>query len=264
MNYAVVMITNEKFKDPLNVVLYGLSKYNFLYDVIIYYDKFFEELNYLKKAYCNLNIIYKQIDCEKYNDIKWTIHTRDWEINPFYRYEIFTLSEYDKILYIDIDIVILDCLNDIFNQEGDFCAVELAKVTNLAYVPFGQRGFNAGVMLIGRKYLNKDVQLDLINITKSSMYNGNQKPLNFYFTNKVDFLDYKYNLTTDLLTQDRIENAKIIHFIGEQKPWNHLGLDSFCEYVKRISGEYLLIKVYNMYKKEQKEALGVLNLKDLR
>lgn len=252
---AVVMVTNEKFKLPLDVVLYGLSKFKFSHDIVIFYDTFFIELEVYKKKYNDLNIILKQIDCEKYKDIKWTIHTRDWEVNPFYRFEIFGLSQYNKILYLDIDIVILGDLNDIFKIEGDFCAVELAKVTNLAYVPFGQRGFNAGVMLIGKKYLTKDVQLDLINLSKNGVYNGNQKPLNFYFSGKVNFLDYKFNLTTDLLSQEHIEQAKIIHYIGQQKPWCHSGLDGFCEYVKRISGEYLLIKVYNIYKKEQSEAL---------
>jgi len=257
---AAVLIVNEKFKVPLNVVLNGLSKYNFRHDIIIFYDIFFEDLDFYKKIYSDLNIIFKQIDIEKYSNLSWSVHNRDWEINPFYRFEIFKLNHYDKILYLDTDIIIVDNINEIFALEGDFCVVELAKISNLAYVPFGQKGFNAGVMLIGKKYLTNEVQNDLINMCKNYIHNGNQKPLNLYFAGKVNFMDVKYNLTTDLLTSERIENAKIIHFIGDKKPWNGKGISSFCDYVKKIIGEHLLIKVFNIYQREFSDALQRLIL----
>jgi len=257
---AIVLVTNSLFKIPLNVVLYGLSKYSFFHDVIIFYDEYFTELEHYKQIYSNLKINLKQINTKNYNNLRWTIHNRDWTINPFYRYEIFNLSEYSKILYLDLDILILSELNSVFEYEGNFCAVELAKVTNLTYVPYGQRGFNAGVMLIGKKYLNDCTKEALIQLSQNGVQNGNQKPLNFYFANKVSFLDYKYNLTTDLLTPERIDEAKIVHFIGQQKPWENKGIYSFCDYVRKISGDHLLIKVYNMFQKESKEALQRLKI----
>lgn len=252
---AVVLLTNKQFLTPLRVALHGLNKTNFKFDIIILYDEFFSELNELKNKYDKLKIIFKKIEVDAYRDLKWVNNNRKWDINPFFRFEIFKLSEYDKILYLDLDIVILRDINELFEQPGDFRAVELAKMTNLSYVSKGQRGFNAGVMLIDNQFLNIDTYNSLFKLAKENIFNGNQKVFNIFFTN-VNFLDVKYNLTTDLLSIDNIDNAHIIHFIGENKPWNSEFNNAFCPYVKRLIGEHLLIKVYNLYCKELKEALN--------
>jgi len=256
---ALVLMVNKNFITPLNTVLYGLLKIKFSYDIVLFYDVYFKELEQLVAAYSDLKIKLKQIDCKLYSSLKWTINNRDWEINPFYRYEIFKLKEYEKIMYLDLDVVILKDFTDIFDIKGDFCAVELAKISNLAYVAFGQRGFNAGVMLISNKYLNDNVYNELIELSAKTLYNGNQKPLNHYFGDKICFLDCCYNLTTDLLSLERIDAARIIHFIGDKKPWNNSIENAFCDYVKRISGEHLLFKSYSLYKKELKESLELIS-----
>jgi len=250
---AVAITTNKHYLTPLKVVLYGLNKTKFIHDIVILYDVYFNELEELKSKYTDLKIILRQISVEEYKDIKWVNNHREWHINPFYRFEIFKL-DYEKILYLDLDIVILKDINEIFDQPGNFRAVELAKMTNLSYVSRGQRGFNAGVMLIDKSYLNKDIFNNLCKLARENIFNGNQKVFNMLFTN-IDFLDVKYNLTTDLLTVENIEKAHIIHYIGENKPWDSVFSSSFCQYVKRLIGEHLLIKVYNIYCKELNEAL---------
>lgn len=258
---AIAVTVNKNFSLPLGVFLYGLAKFNFVHDIILYYDEYFEDIEKYKNVFPELKIKDKKVNFEPYKDLKWINYHRVWDLNPFYRYEIFKNSEYNKILYVDIDVVILGELNSVFDLEGDFSAVELAKVTNLSYVSPGQRGFNAGVMLIGKKYLNNEVFDELIKITKNTVFNGNQKVFNIFFKDKITFLDYKYNLTTDLLTAERIDEAKIIHFIGERKPWELKGIDSFCQYVRCLIGEHLIIKVYNLYLKEYNEALKRIDTK---
>lgn len=249
MNNAYVLIATKNFSIPLGVALYSLSKTNTSKDVVILYDEYFEELEIYKKKF-NLKIFLKQIDVNLYKDIKFLNPNRKWDYNPAFRFEIFKLN-YDKIIYLDLDILIKKSLDELFDIEGDFLACELHNLTNKHYVLGDQKGFNAGVLVISKKYLNIETFNKLIEISKSSCSTGNQKILNSYFFDKVTFLDIKYNLTTDFLTLENLKKAFVIHYIGHEKPWNSNKIEEcYCSYVKNIVGVLLLSIVQSMYCEE--------------
>ncbi|NCX96342.1 MAG: hypothetical protein EBX41_08025, partial [Chitinophagia bacterium] len=209
MNKAYVLIATKNFALPLGVTLHTLNKLQTKYDVVVLYDEYFNELDLYKNKF-KLNLIFKKIDIDVYKEIKFSNPSRVWDYNPAFRFEIFKLN-YDKIIYLDLDILIKKSLDELFELEGDFYACELHNLTNKYYTLGNQKGFNAGLLVIGKKYLNDNVFNSLLDISKKNTYTGNQKILNEYFDDKVSFLEIKYNLTTDFLTLENLKTAYMIH-----------------------------------------------------
>ena len=54
--------------------------------------------------------------------------------------------------------------------------------------------FNAGVLSIGKKYLNDNVYNDLITIARNYTWPGNQAIFNKYFSSKCSLVSNIYNL----------------------------------------------------------------------
>jgi lipopolysaccharide biosynthesis glycosyltransferase len=44
--------------------------------------------------------------------------------------------------------------------------------------------------------------------------------LNLYFADRVEYLSPIFNVTTDHLTDETFGTARIIHFVGDEKPWH--------------------------------------------
>ena len=253
---AITFIVNFEYLDAFKIALYSFYKYNknFTGEIIVFYDE--DSLaNILDNIIVKfkLKIYLKKLNKYLYKDLKFEGALRTWKFNPAYRYEIFQLSNFNKVLYLDCDILIADNILDIFYKKCNFGACRLNKKIEREYSE--SSGFNGGVLLIGKRYLNNRTISSLIEISKRySNLTGNQIVLNKFFHKKVKYLDQNYNVTTDLVNDDLYKNGKIFHFIGENKPWNSCFNNSFHRYILSNSGEYMLLKLYIKYKAMQNEA----------
>jgi CDP-6-deoxy-D-xylo-4-hexulose-3-dehydrase len=54
----------------------------------------------------NISVVYKKIDTDFYADCNFYSVNRHWAFSPAYRFEIFTLSSYNSLLYLDCDTLI--------------------------------------------------------------------------------------------------------------------------------------------------------------
>jgi len=247
MNKAIVYITNLEYLNLFKISLYSLITHNnVLCPVVVFYDtkKTLEELKKIKNKLKNINFIFKKLKLKSYEKLNFFNKNRDWALSPATRFEIFNLK-YDKILYLDCDTLIVDNIEDIFNNKGSFVACKLNTTISHKYAQ--QNGFNAGVLLIGKKFLKTTVYKKLIKFTYlNKNISGNQIILNSFFSKHVNFISQIYNVTSDLLTEKLLNEGKIFHFIGDKKPLNNLQ-DSFNEYVCQNTGLAILSRLYLKY-----------------
>ena len=193
---------------------------------------------------------------------------RKWQINPFNRLEIFKLN-YDKIIFFDTDMLILSNIDDLFDVSAPFGAVyhkypdgvDSSTLNNTFLYNNKQfdpsRSFNAGLMIVAKQFLSCNVYEELVKISTSYRWLGNQGPINVFFNDKVKLLDDSYFVTTPELTYQLFKSAKILHFAGETKPWfngNYDLHDNFNHHVlETVKDRTVLLKCLLKYKKVLKE-----------
>lgn len=126
---------------------------------------------------------------------------------------IFGFTQYDKIIFLDSDLIVIKSIDHLFDEvEDDFAAC--------ACTPYWEDVFNSGVMVIKP---DKSTFRDLM-IKKNILptYDGSDQGfLNSYFKDWKK-LDIKYNAGKRIYSETPDQWAKIdhhvIHFVGD-KPW---------------------------------------------
>lgn len=155
------------------------------------------------------------------------------------------IPQYDKVLYLDGDILIQKDLSDLFAISIDDVYAGVVKDVVLTENDLHvQNYFNSGVMLLNLELLReKNMPEALLNLRKSStgFTYMDQDCFNLLFEKKVQFLPMKYNCfysfflrfkhkyTLDYINTsfgtaysscDEIKNDScIVHLIGWDKPW---------------------------------------------
>lgn len=214
------------------------------------------------------NIIFKPLE-NKMPTIK-NDGRRKWNINPNNRFSIFNLNQYDRIIFLDSDMICLSNIDELLDLNISFGAVyhpypDGLQSNNLTpystlYKGFNfEKSFNAGLMIIDKKYLNDNTINNLISISKQSEWLGNQGPLNVYFNNKVTLLPDNYFLSTPFLKNKDLSNIKFLHFGGDKKPWLTNSMDIYENYsdfvIRNVAinmgplGHMVLLKILYKYKK---------------
>jgi len=163
--------------------------------------------------------------------------------------------EYDKLLYLDCDVIVCEDLSQLYNQgiEDYFCAAVL-NTTRLylnnnshhmhTYMLIYKDYFNSGVMLLNLKKMRSEKSAEKLLLAKMEMtdaYFMDQDQLNAVFNGYVKLLPIRYNAqyvnlvrasarfdisalnemyeTNYTSLQDVANDAVIIHFASADKPW---------------------------------------------
>lgn len=159
------------------------------------------------------------------------------------------LSDWDKVLYVDTDIIVQDDLSELFNT--DLGNNYVAAVKDMAGMVDGRHHtknglknyFNAGLMLLNLKKMREDnVSEKLIDykLHKDIGHFMSQDALNCVFEEKVVWLHPKYNYMAPnmkkytskqicefykISTNDYdhlLKNAVIVHLTNKKKPWKYI------------------------------------------
>ena len=106
----------------------------------------------------------------------------------FDKLNIFSLVEYDKIVFLDLDLLILENIDHLFEWDSIAAGLDM---------PWHDDEFNSGVMVIEP---NMDLYNDMIEKLYATKYNytGDQDFLNDYFGKNFIALPLKYNLMRTL------------------------------------------------------------------
>lgn len=198
-----------------------------------------------------------------------------------YRYLIPNLSpEFDKVLYLDSDIIVKSSLFDLFNTDlkdtyiggvEDFhwnMGNKRLKLNSNISEPY----FNSGVLLINSKKWREENLFDkLIEQTKKlnpyMLEQTDQDAINIVCKNKKTVLDPKYNLLacfedrrfftsySKKQMDEAITSPVIIHYSGPIKPWNRK-----CFPTNEFAYEYYkYLKFTPFYKKRYVFLLSLFN-----
>lgn len=152
------------------------------------------------------------------------------------------LDTFDKVVYLDGDILVQCDVADLFNQDLDglYAGVILdtpetrqnfirSRFYRKLHVVANQY-FNAGVMVFNCKEINNHMNLleeglKILGRIPCLTF-ADQDVLNILFQGKIRVLDSKFNRQVDLLYMknteitDSLNSDAILHFSGYIKPWN--------------------------------------------
>lgn len=147
--------------------------------------------------------------------------------------------EEDIVLYLDCDTLVVSSIEDLGKQAGSLSASknELLRAVELDdsrhLMQFGHSGetyFNSGVMLISLdRWRARNVGPQLVEIGRrlsGRLQMWDQDVLNIALEDSWGSLPAEYN---EVSKQERVLNAKIVHFVGATKPWMVGGFHPYRE-----------------------------------
>ncbi len=181
----------------------------------------------------NVQIIFKKINEDLFKDYNFSekSHFTSAIFNRFKIPEFF--SNLDRVLYMDVDIVVMQNLSDFYNMdmEGKALAMIADWNENIHKKRMNiQKYYNSGVMLFDIK---KCLQLDVYNLLMNALKNNklnlkmpDQDIINLTCQEIIKPVDFTCNtqihpnLSDNVKwINDNIDKVKILHYTSQQKPW---------------------------------------------
>jgi len=171
-----------------------------------------------------------------------------------------------KALYLDLDTLIIDNLEELYNVElGDYYCAGAHDIHSdddkLIQRLELHQGFaaNSGVLLMNIEKMNK---IDWIKSSEElnklgKIKWGDQDIVNILLDGKIKLLEQKWNVQSGHFQNRYVDQVSIVHFTesGNTKPWNyrckHLYLSAYNTYVRR-SGffwDYIKLESVRRFKK---------------
>lgn len=164
-------------------------------------------------------------------------------------------EEYDQILYLDADVYVnVSCISQLMDNhkedKGLVMVVDISEIERKSgldahnnyldrYVELKHQYRNAGVILFNTKKLLQIDYLDqLISYAqknKSKLLRHDQTLINTVLHDQISSLSFLFNyqiIDTTIPLLDEF-NPKILHFVGELKPWNIA-----CGFIGSFNAEY--------------------------
>ena len=220
----------------------------------------------------NVNIEY--VDLNYYIEkVKDKLYTRDYYTNTTY-FRLFLpelYPQYNKVLYLDSDIIIKGDISELYNTELGTNLVAAAPDDIIQYnkvfqdyaelvvgVSKYQYYFNAGVLLMNLDELRKfDFQnkfLYLLGTVKFSVAQD-QDYLNRLCKGRVTLLDRAWDCMPLVNETTKVEDIKLVHYNFAYKPWHFedvLYQEFFWEYAEKTEFYDEIMKIRDSYTEEQK------------
>lgn len=241
----IVFTTDNNYKEYLKTAIYSLiknKKHDTVYNInILCVDFEAKDLSIYDK-YNSKNVHIKSIplklsDISKVGNYNIDFHVTRADLFKFFMPQIF--PQLDKILYLDVDILVLGDLSDLYNTDLKNKYIGAVHNNN------SRESYNCGVILYNLKEWRKH------NLTNKLIKSKNKDELRTLMTqntfndvikpNKVYYLSYVYNVlayaeesafeylikesfdlkNTEIKTvEDYLESAVILHYYVNNKPWS--------------------------------------------
>lgn len=161
----------------------------------------------------------------------------------FYSLEAFRFREYNQLIFMDSDMLVLGSLEELTLRPEPMLACGTVKYYRPGDDdgdPFQVEQFNAGMMRIDGKLLGTGVRQALLDNISSRFFapfidwaathelprvGTDQIILNTHFGHQVTYVpatfNYRVGIAAEIAERDgcRLEDARIIHYTGGKKPW---------------------------------------------
>ena len=216
--YVTVLTTNNYFQGTL-VTLESLKRTNpKIKEFVVLVNEEIEESNIQILNSFNYKVI-------KINKIELDSNTnyqnmKHWK-NTFDKLKIFELTDYDKIIYLDSDLQILQNIDELF-QLPHLSGVIAGKSAHPEWT-----GINSGLIVIEPKEKELQRIIEGLKDFNTEEEFGDQDIINYYYhwAERNLSIPEKYNIFSrevDYYINHNIvkeEDIHIIHYIGLIKPW---------------------------------------------
>lgn len=265
-NYApFVTVVLESIKEN--------SSKEYIYEIYILNNNISDEYKEIIKKYNknNIRINFYSIASEL-EKLKEKLQIRDYYSDAIY-YRLFIaqlFKEYDKAIYLDADIVVLEDISKLYNIdiEDFYLGVVKDDVANsfnefIIYVENAIKVkaceyFNSGILLMNLKKLREDKILNkFFKLHKFIKFivAPDQDYLNVICNGKVKYLDESWNkapLDGIIINSE----TKLIHYKLTLKPWHYDNINGgsyFWHYASKTNFHDYMINLLLNYTNEQKQ-----------
>jgi UDP-glucose:(galactosyl)LPS alpha-1,2-glucosyltransferase len=279
MEIPVVFCFDDNFALPAYVTISSLSLYakgETRYKVYCVVNKDltdYKRRNIQRLSNNNLTIIF----IEAKSTFEQAHQHRGITESSYYRLMLHDLiPNEDKIIYLDVDVLINDDLSDLYNIDlkqnliGGIKNLYIHQVfeKHLKNIHYWEEKFinakytyiNAGVLLMNLKQIRfTEVWKEWLELAKKKWEYHDQDILNMSCMNKILYLPPKYNATYpirakgsdlwDLFSKEELNEKPVIFHFTASKPWDskHVSQSNiWWDFVKKHTNEYhYFLKRYN-------------------
>jgi lipopolysaccharide biosynthesis glycosyltransferase len=285
MKTAVVTVSNDKFIKGVLVLFYSFHKHNpwFDGDYVVISDGISESnIQYLRdKLNVKISVANAQPDIHQNVEAlsKSVTHLQN-KASRFYSITAFGLTDYDKILFLDSDMLCVGDVSELFRDtpsglisthDGSYYKGLARHRKTYEKVQRDAHGadeihdttLNAGMMVISGDVLSEEAYAGIVSFIHEDHWQGilaknaDQIPLNKYFDGRVEMTDGRYNfrfsIADEILEQDGItpEDIRIYHYTGKLKPWNML-----VEFKLKRKKQLLRLEATRLWKRYYHEVMN--------
>ncbi len=275
---AVCTVTNDPFIIGTEILIYSFFKHNpwFDGDFIILHSKSLSAISEENKKRLQKihRVVFREVKEKDYQGVinnfkdKPGMHQRIWP--SLYTFETFAMSEYDRVVFLDSDMLITGDMKGAFTSDHHFCVTPDCRIpeTEPIRVIKKNKTFNGGFLSLGKDYLQGKHKKGLIKYAeqinpKQAVY-FDQSIMNEYFKDfDVMFLSSKFNTLKRAFEDSKrtnIGDTRNIHYVGE-KPWNEkvkawerhyrsvekLWTDEYIEYTQSINSAKIAVIAHVYY-----------------
>lgn len=243
----ILFSINAKFIDLTKTCIRSISRFDKNIDFyILHHDLNQKHMDDLRRSFLECTFHFIEVKEEEFKG--FPISSR-YPLEIYYRLFASDLlpKTLNRILYLDVDIVVIQSLRELYNMDFEsnlYIASSHVneRMTHLNAKRLGLKEdvpyINTGVLLMNlellRKQLNKQDILNYVNAYKKNLVLFDQDVLTALYGDKTKLVDYrKYNLSERMMNfynlrnpRSRIDldwvkkNSVIIHYCGRMKPWN--------------------------------------------
>ena len=262
-----LLINNKNYKINFNILQDDFS------------NEIKENINKKFEKYINLEINYLYIKSTVFSDFPTLGHL---VIATYYRIlasEI--LTQYDKVLYLDVDIIVDGNISELWNTNIEEYVVAAVREESVEAneerlgIPKNQKYFNAGVLLMNLKKIREEKFFEkIMNYLKKNyetILYSDQDVLNAVFYNNWLELDEKWNYHNYFVIRRNskielinLDTPRIIHYTGPIKPWELEATtvlkEKYLEYEQiYLSGKDTKTEKINFSKEKSKIKISLKN-----
>lgn len=242
----ILFSINAKFIDLTKTCIHSIIRFDKNIDFyILHHDLNQKHMDDLRRSFLECTFHFIEVKEEEFKG--FPISSR-YPLEIYYRLFASDLlpKTLDRILYLDVDIVVIQSLRELYNMDFERNLYIASSHVNERMMHLNAKRLglkedvpyiNTGVLLMNlellRKQLNKQDILNYVNAYKKNLVLFDQDVLTALYGDKTKLVDYrKYNLSERMMNFYNLRNPKsridldwvkknsvIIHYCGRMKPW---------------------------------------------
>lgn len=220
MKKALVTLLDDGFFIGLECFMKSLLKTNPWFDL----DFIILDNGLSQKIKTKILKIYKKtkfvpIQKQYYTSVKFGRTAKRLQAT-YYTFDLFIQTGYDRLVFIDMDTLVMGDIRELWDCEGDFVGCKAYDRRHDRLIDT----INSGVFSVGKKHINSGMYKRLIAMSANGHSMPDQVVLNTMFKNDLTYFNKSYNVEKRMLGTKNfahiMDKIRILHFVGA-KPWEN-------------------------------------------